>query len=543
MDRRGAAARWGPALLALGLAVLVRWPTSVFADAIPRDHNTPLHMVMAADLARTLDPLHLAALDFPDRVPVRLIGWPLLLLAAPLNLVLSPVVAFNLAVTAWVAMQGLALDALGRAWGWSPAGRAAAVVAGIVAPFGLVAMGNGQYENVVVAPLCLVAWGAARGGRGGLTAVVAGLLVAAFGSPYQAVVAALLALGVATARGVRALGPVALVAVLAALPVGAYYASQSGGDGPAAQLALARTRPAPATTVTGATVAGLVLPRAQRTTMQAVVEGPGQRLTAAARAPGWEEPAGRWPLVDAVVATWSGGVLLLVGGAMLWRRRADPRVRGVAVGAGVAALVALGPSLRLTQDLDTGVPLPWAAAAWLGPLAAMAAPWRFVSGLSFALAVGLGGGLQRLRWAAPVAGLIALEALLLGPGAWPVPASAPRIQAVADALPDGPVAVWPGGPGITTVRHALLALSLDRPVASWNGPPDDAGMVEGFHPTPPEVNVLGESDAAWLTRVQEAGVVGLVELVHVPVGFRQQLLAEPAVETEGFRVYVLPPPD
>jgi hypothetical protein len=537
---RRAAARWAPALLAVALAVVVRWPSSVFADAIPRDHNTALHMVMAGDLARTLDPLHLSALDFPDAVPVRLIGWPLLLLAAPLARLVSPVVAFNLAVTAWVALQGLAVDALGRAWGWRLGGRAAAVVAAVAAPVGLVAMGNGQYENVVVAPLCLVAWGSGRGGRGGLLAVAGGLMLAAFASPYQAVVAGLLALGMAAPRGLKSFGITLLVAILAAVPVGGYYASQAA-DGPAAQLALTRTRPAPATAVTGTPVVDLILPRAQVTTMQARVASPGDRIAAAARAPSWEEPAGRWPLVDSVVATWLGGVLLVAGLLGLWKGRADPRVRGVALGAAAALLLALGPTLRLTQGLDTGLPLPWAAARWLGPLAAMAAPWRFVTGPAFALVVGLGAGLSRTAPALGVGALVLLEALLIGPGAWPVPASAPRVAPVVAVLPDGPVAVWPGTPGVATVRHALLSLALERPVASWNGPPDAGGMVEGYRPTLPDTNMLGETDAAWLARVRAAGVVGMVELVHMPDGLRQRLLTEPDGETDGLRVYRMAP--
>ena len=307
--------RFGPALLAVAATVALRWPVSVYADALPRDPNTALHMVIAAEVARTGDLLHLGGLDFPEAVSIRVVAVPVVLLAALLGQVWSPVVAFNLAVTGWIAAQGLAVDRLGVAWGWAAPGRAVAVTAAVASPFALLALGNGQVENVAVLPLCLVAWG---GGRRPW-ATGGGLLLAGFCSPYQAVVAGILALGRALPEGPAALRRVAVAAVIAAAPVVAYYGSQAAPDDlsedPVAALALQRTRPAPPVGVIGARLDGLVLPRVHRNTQRGPVRTPAERLEAARHAPGWQAPGGLWPIEETTVAGWLGGLALLGG---LW---------------------------------------------------------------------------------------------------------------------------------------------------------------------------------------------------------------------------------
>ena len=87
------------------------------------------------------------------------------------------------------------------------------------------------------------------------------------------------------------------------------------------------------------------------------------------------------------MAGWLGGLALLLGLLGLWRGRRDPRVQGVALG-GLACLVfSLGDRLQLTETLRTEVPLPWVLAGILGgPLAALVAAYRFLSGAAFALA-------------------------------------------------------------------------------------------------------------------------------------------------------------
>ena len=205
--------RWLPAALeagALGLALaaLLRWPVSVFPHAIPHDPNSALHMVAAADFAATLDPLTLSSLDWPDGVPVRLIGWPLLLLALPLELLLPPAVAFHGAVLLFLALQAAGVGAI-RLEGWGRPQRLAAAAAATLAPIGLLFLGNGQPENVVFFPILLAGWAATRG-RMGL--VAAGLLLAALSTPYQGLVAGIFALCGAALRGARGILGVGAVA-------------------------------------------------------------------------------------------------------------------------------------------------------------------------------------------------------------------------------------------------------------------------------------------------------------------------------------------
>ena len=532
--------RFGPAVLAVLLAMVLRWPISLYADALPRDPNTALHMIIAADVAQTGDLLHLTRLDFPEALSIRVVAIPVVLLAALLGQVLSPVVAFNLAGTVWVAAQGFAMDRLGAAWGWSVAGRATAVTAAVVSPFALLALGNGQLENISVLPLCLVAWGAGR--RHWATGV--GLLLAAFCSPYQAIVAGILAISCALPKGWAAVRSTLLVAMLAAAPVVAYYGSQAAPenlqDDPVAALALQRTRPAPPMGVIGARVDGLVLPRAHGNTQSLPRRSPLERLSAARYAPSWNDPGGLWPIEEVTVAGWLGVVALIGGLIGVWRRRRDPRVRGVALAALLCLVLAVGDRLRISEEIILPIPMPWAVADALGgPLAAMEATWRFLSGVTFLLAVGLGFGVQRVRFAAVLCVALLAETLLFAPGAWPVPASALRVSRLEPLLPPGPIAVWPGLPVVSTFRHALLSLALDRPVATFNGQPESQEVLDGYRPTVPEVDLQGRDVQAWLAAVQAAGVVAIVELTDVPSEYQLPMDTKPDAAFDSFRFYRL----
>ena len=536
-----ALSRFGPTLLAVLATVLLRWPVSIYMDGLPRDPNTALHMVIAAEVARTGDLLHLGGLDFPTAIPIRVVAVPVVLLAALFGQVLGPVLAFNLAATVWVAAQGVAVDRLGAAWDWSPAGRALGAVAGVVSPFALLALGNGQIENIAILPFCLVAWGG--GTRPWATG--GGLLLAAFCSPYQAVVAGILALARAGLEGLRELRRVVVVALVAALPVVVYYGSQAApddlGEDPVAALALVRTRPAPPMGVIGARVDGLVLPRVHQNTQRGVVRSPVERMEAARYAPGWQVPGGRWHIEETTVAGWLGWGTLVGGLVGVWRRRRDRRVQGVAAAAGLCLLLALGDRLRLSEDVVLPLPLPWAIADLAGgPLAAMEATWRFLAGVAFLLVVGLGGSVR--RWGVSLALCLGLlvETLLLAPGAWPVPASAPRVSELQAALPPGPVAVWPGLPVVSTLRHGLVSLALERPVTTYNGAPRSHEVAEGYRPTIPDTDLAGRDVERWLSDARAAGVVGVVELTDIPTGLGLPVELPVAVEVEGFRVYLLP---
>ena len=186
---------------ALVLAMVVRWPVSLYVEALPLDANTALHVLSARDLATGGSPGRLEMLGFPEGAPVRLLAWPILALAAPLAAVLSSIVAFNIAVVVWLALQGVAVHVLCRSEGWPRAGSALAGLAVMVAPSVLLALGNGQYENVVVLPIVLAVVGARKAGLAGWGWCTAGLLLAVFSTPYQAIVAGTMALAAGVVAG------------------------------------------------------------------------------------------------------------------------------------------------------------------------------------------------------------------------------------------------------------------------------------------------------------------------------------------------------
>ena len=203
-------------------------------------------------------------------------------------------------------------------------------------------------------------------------------------------------------------------------------------------------------------------------------------------------------------------------------------------------MLALGDRLMVSERLSTGLPLPWLLAGTVGgPLAAMVATWRFLSGAAFVLACGLGGMVKR-PWVAAVLGcVIVAETMLVAPGGWPLQARAPRTSEVVDALPPGPVAVWPGLPVVSGLRHELLYLALERPVATFSGPPETTAVVAGYRPTVPERDISDRTVSAWLSDVQAQGVQAVVEIVDVPAGLRFPERRPLLVETEGFRVYAM----
>lgn len=504
--------------VAVPVALLLRWPVGLYPDALPHDPNTALHAVAAADLWANADPTRLHSLDWPTGVPVRFIGWPLLLVAAPLQTVLSPVAAWNMALTVLLVAQAVGVAELLHRCGAPRGGRLGGAVAALAAPLGALFLGNGQPENVVFFPILLAgiaAW------RGQWLGTAAGLLLAAFSSPYQGLVAGVFALVGGCVGGRRRAVQVAVVAVACAAPVGLYFASQAQ-DAPGADLT--RTRPASADHLQPATLPGLVRP--------------ALGLDGALSAPGWDDPDRRWPQPHPRHAPYAGLVLVVLGGAGLWQGRKTPLVR-LSAGAGLVCLV-------LSLGARAGpVPLPWAALAALPGVGRLGATLRFVTGVEVALAVGVGSLLWNRRGALVVGAVLLLlaDALVASPSVWPVPASSLRGAPLARALPAGPTLVWPGTPLLSTHQHALLRLALDRPIATFNGPPPaDTAVAPGTRPPVPTENPQGETVAVWTARLVEAGARGLVEVTPLPAEQKQPVTPTASTAVGELRVYRLPTP-
>ena len=518
---------------ALVLAMVVRWPVSLYVEALPLDANTALHVLSARDLATGGSPGRLEMLGFPEGAPVRLLAWPILALAAPLATVLSSIVAFNIAVVVWLALQGVAVHVLCRSEGWPRAGSALAGLAVMVAPSVLLALGNGQYENVVVLPIVLAVVGARKAGLAGWGWCTAGLLLAVFSTPYQAIVAGTMALAAGVVAGGlrRAASVLAAGALAAGLAFPYFVAETFGGTGTV-------TGPGPSAHVEPAAVGYLAHAGAHPPRPVPALANASERLRAAATPP-TRRPISGWDPTMPLAASYLG-IPAFLGLAGLWRGRREPLLIAAAAGGLACFILALGSQLTFWPGKPTGIPLPWGLAAHVPRLDGIQATHRFLLGVAIALALGLGRLVGSNAVAAATLALAVLaDGLLRAPTRWPVPAAAPRVATLRAALPDGPIAVWPGLPAVSADRHAVMAVALDRPLASFD-------MAEEFGQPPTRgaagaamLNRLGETPDAWLTRVREAGAVAFLVL-PTPAGLESvPYFSLPPTDVEGISVWTL----
>ena len=485
------------------LAVLLRAPLSVSLDAVPLDPNTPLHAIAARQIAGFGSPTVLAMIDPPTGVPVRIVAWPMVLLAAPFVGLLGSLAAVNIATTLLLALQGLAVAWAARVWGIGPWGQRFGAVAGISAPVVLHAQSLGRPENLAFPAFALLVVAAAQAHLGRRVALGAlGLLVAAFSSPYQAVPAGILLitlLGFSGWRPQRRARPwleVAGIALAAGIPTVVYFIGAAAGD--AGEAAFTTSPPeASAAAVTG--FGELTWPRA-------MAHGrPVYSLDVAARLAdfrvGVAQFGPEWGVRSASQVSWLGHVLLGLGLVGAWKLRHKRFVPPLVL-MGVAAVVcALGPDLRMWSERPWNIPLPWALAASLPGLDALVATSRFLSGTVFALCIGAAALVD--RW--PRRGwMVAVVAVLVDgawrtPRVWPVPAAHTRFTEVVAQLPPGPVAFWPPIDTIPAQNHELAAAIADRHVH----------MLSLERETPPD----------WVRRLSQQGVASFVNLsAHVEDG-------------------------
>lgn len=514
-------------LLLIGLAVLVRFPTSVQPGLAWTDPNSPLHAIAAHDLARgqVLGMLGgVESVGAPDGMTARILALPQLLLTAPLTWVLGMIPALNLGVLAWLLLCGLAAAGLARRLGGSPVLAAAALV---VAPGTVLALGNGQIENLVTPALALavLAGSASRPTAPVTLAAAAGAcLLASSSSPYQGIVAWVLLLAVGLACAGRRALPLALAGAVGLLPAVAYFSAVLG-DGLAPSAG-----PAPSALHQPASLGELFLGSLVGPGGGPEGSDPGVRsylLLAGVEARPFDS---RWPFLRPHTLAYLGLPLLVLGLWGLLAERRRPVVRGLLLGGGACALLALGSSLHLAPGVDTGLPLPWALAAELPALERLGVTTRFLPGLTLALALGTALWVSRRpRWQGTLAvTLLVLDGLWLAPVHWPVPALRAELPEELEELAaevDGRLAIWPGPPVLLSHFHFLGVAVLDRPLAWFHG--EQSTVVRGEVGTldpetgrqlqvegPAEVrsdrDLQGRSAEEWL----EEARVGLVWSLH-----------------------------
>ena len=277
------------------IAFVVRWPLSGAIGAIPLDPNTPLHALASNQLASGGSIFEISDLAFPTPVPIRIVAFPMLLLALPFQW-LGPLQAVNIATTLLVALQGLALWWLAGKFEIGKIGRMMALVAGILAPWTVHVQGLGQQENLAFVAMALAVWGGlALGWKHGLIALVA-LIMAGFSSPYQAVPTGLIFLSTIWATNYKACRRQTViqavsVTVVAAIPVLVYYMGVTDG---ASAIAGITTSPPEDGAMATAGLMEFIYPRPMWDGSPSQLAGPVQRLSglvqpipSASLSPGW----------------------------------------------------------------------------------------------------------------------------------------------------------------------------------------------------------------------------------------------------------------
>jgi hypothetical protein len=489
----------------------------VFWDNLPQDPNTPLHALAALDLASgTATPFHLGLLGYPDGLEVRLLAWPVLLSSLPFHFLVGPIQAFNLGVLLWLSLQGLMVGLLGARLGWNMPARLVASAAMITAPTTLRALGNGQFENLTAMAFVLGVFALLSKGRSAALWGLAAGLLAAFSSPYQGVVlGALIGVGVVLHRP-RETWPALLGAGVALLLAVAYFVGVTAGQVHLSAL------PAPGAISEAASLSEVFLPwlysppHSTGELPSAGLAGATESIVALFNAPRRVEFGTHWDWVNSVAFGYTGLCLVLLGGWGIWRQRERDICKVIGVFGIASLLMAMGSTLVLSPGNNTGIPMPWAIPSMIDSIGQMQATVRFLTGLAFAAVIGLGFLCHQLgpKLSLGLGTLVVADGLLMTPAHWPVPAAAPDIEQIAQTLPAGPVASWPGPPALAPRHHQTLALILERPVSWFSGlTPESTELVEtdGRKSHELEENDQGESPDQWLRRVQTFGVKNLLQ--------------------------------
>ncbi len=502
---------WLPWSVLLG--VIASWPMGAYPGAIPTSPNFPLHALFARHLSRLGSPMSWQVIPFPDGQPIAMMGGASTAIAAVLNAALPAWVAMNLGVMLSVALGACCVMALCRSWGWRPSAQAASAAAIALAPFTLRELSEARYENVAFGAFAVVLL--ALGQRGWRAALLggAGLIWAAFSSPYQALAAGLvMCLGIVTVpRGDRRWLVLALIAALATtLP---YYLYEALPGSEAASLYTpSAVSPGPVS------LAELVTPPAGADV--------GSRLAWLGTRTPYLPPASvpfspRPPLQFLVFSGYLGVVLAIAGALGLLLGLRERRLWPVVLTALFCLLLSLGDELRLTADTGTGVPLPLAWLPAVPLLGRMVMLHRLAGFVSFVLALGIGrlvtaAGPTWQRALAPIlVAALLLDGTALSDTHWPVPMAHNEVPPSLTQLPPGPIATWPGEPCWSRVQLEHVALVLDRPVAMHGGLRQVlAGEGERVITT----EQTSETPEAWLARVQAAGAHGWLRAQDLPCG-------------------------
>ena len=471
-------------------ALVLRWPTIPFVDSAPLDANFPLHALAAKALSEG-SWTTLPYLQWPQGAPVRYIAWPVLIIAIPLNYFFSAIAAMNLSVFFWVWIQGMGGFWIGKNHKLPFQAALFLAFGCIFAPTQLIAMGNGQYENMALFPLCWFYSSLLRNKSCFLP-----FALCLFSSPYQAIASLLAVPFCIDIKGDFKKNFARFGELFALLLMGyIYYRAVSQG------AVHESVTPAPSVLSEKALPSALFLPVNLAESGGIPLSGPFQRLNQLTILPVSSEYNHRWPWIVSTAGSYIGWTFWL---GTAWTFFSKVKDNNLLYWASLCLICSLGVTLG-----KTSIPLPWMLSEYLPGLSQMQATSRFLSGVTAALLLYIALHHKKIiRWLLP---MLVLEGLLVSPAHWPIPARAPLLAQNISSI-DSPIAFWPAAPVIASHKVTMTALMLEQPLALYHekniSMPNATGVVKYSQS---RTDQQGRSPTQWKNEICSAGVRDLIQ--------------------------------
>ena len=463
------------------IALLLRYPLSIHPTWVPLDPNFPFHALSAWDLSLEGSPFYNYSIEWPTGAAVRYLAWPLLLIALALEGYFSPIEAFNIATILWLTLQGFGVFLISRSWIPHTMARLSLATLALINPQHLIALGNGQFENVAPFFLLLCFW---AGRKSNPLIGITALLLCSFSSPYIGFLGMLLFL-LSNPFSLRTLVTLGFSAALTI----AYYSPVNDANLHESSL------PAPATLSEKATISSILSPRNTALTDGRAISSPSTRWKEAF-SPSLEQKVydNKWSWSSPSAGSFLGYSFLCFGlfGILRNRSQQNQRFRTFHLWGSIALLISLG------SIVDLGfvqVYFLWHLSSFLPGIENMQATYRFLAGPSLMLAMGI-ALFPWKKWI-PFLSLIAiLESLFISPAYWPLPIQKPLLSTEVEEIEE-PFVFWPAAPSISSHKITMLSLITEKPIAVFSDSSATIPDFKGRHNAGKGLNRQGQTLEEW----------------------------------------------
>jgi hypothetical protein len=511
-----------PILFFFLIAIILRWPTIPYWDAVPMEANFPLHALAAFDLSKGGSPFINMHLEWPIGAPIRYLAWPLLILATPINWVLDPIPAFNLAIVLWLTIQGYGIYWLLSQFHFDQMNRYAAATCALLAPQILVSLGNGQFENIAPFPLLICYW-AASTNKGWVTFL--GLMACCFSSPYIGIIAILLTI----LSGYKSFKTWWVIGLVLGITY-SYYGAVSDFS------VHESTIPAPAHTSEKATLLGLLSPTNIAENGGVPLDGPWQRIRNITSIPEGHVYDNRWPWLMATAGSYIGWLWVILGFSGLWVNRKNKHIRTFIIWGCACLILAFGNSL---QVLSIEIPMPWSLSTLSNALSQMQATSRFLVGFGLMLALGMAAHKPK-KLLLLLIPFCVLESLLFSPAYWPIKTRAPLRSTLLKSI-EKPIIFWPAAPTIASHKVTMTSLVLQQPLALFSEKGSSMPNAEGqISSIGTGKNRSGQELTDWFSLVTISGGDILLQFRDITGNKSQQLQKKAGECDTSFCIWKIP---